>query len=563
MKDKISRRQFIESSAKTGFMIGVSVGIGGKRIFASPQRFDLIIKNGFIIDGENKDAFKSDLGIISDRIQEIGNLSSAEAKKVIDASGKTISPGFVDIHSHSDTELLINPKAESKIRQGVTTDLGGNCGHCPFPRKKELSAFEKNRVEELNLDLNWIDLEGYHSEMEKRGIAVNHATLVGQGTVRRYVMGDARRKPTTQELDTMKKLVAAAMSQGAFGLSSGLEYIPDRFSSAEEIIELCKVVAAAGGLYGTHMRSEDTFLMEAVSEAIYIAESAKLRLQISHLKAAGKANYYKIPLVFDLMERAKERGIEITADRYPYTAYSTTLNIMFPVWALAGGSGKFAERLKDKNLRQKMKEEALEKVEGNNSWKNMLITFVSNEKNKQLVGKYIQEAADENNRDPYEFACDLLITEGGTLSITGFGMSEENTEKVLKHPLVMLCSDGSALAPYGPLDRGLPHPRNYGAFPRFLARYVREKKLLPLPEAIKKMSSMPAATIGLKKRGMIKKDYYADLVIFDSAKIEDKATYIEPKQYAEGIDYVIVNGKVVVDHGEHTGALPGKVLHRA
>ena len=563
MKEKISRRLFIESTAKAGLMIGASIGMGNKRIFASYPHFDLIIKNGLIVDGVNNEPFKSDLGIISGRIAELGNLNSTDAKSVVDAAGKMVTPGFIDIHSHSDSELLINPKAESKIRQGITTELGGNCGHCPFPREKTLSSFEKEWAEELNLDSIWTDLEGYHAEMEKRGIAVNHATLVGQGTVRQLVMGDARRKPTAGEMDVMRKLVAEAMSQGAFGLSTGLEYIPDRFSSTEEIVELCKVVAQAGGFYSTHIRSEDIHLMEAIAEAIHIAESAQLPLQISHLKAAGKENYYKVPLVFDLMERAKQRGVELTADRYPYTAYSTTLNIMYPVWALAGGPVKFAERLQDKDLRQKMKEEALKKVEGNNSWKNMLISSVSNEDNKHLVGKYIQEAADEKKQEPYEFACDLLTSEGGGLNITGFGMSEENTEKILKHPLVMLCSDGRALAPYGFLDRGIPHPRNYGAFPRFLGTYIREKKLLSLPEAIKKMPSMPAAKMGLKKRGTIKRDNYADLVVFNLSKIVGKATFVRPKQYPDGIDYVIVNGKVVVDHGTHTGELPGKVLHRA
>ena len=561
MKNEISRRQFIETSAKAGLMVGITAGAGGGRIFAFPEKFDVIIKNGLIVDGEKDKPYKTDLGIVGDRVEELGNLSSAGAKSVIDAEGKVVSPGFIDIHTHSDTPLLINPKAESKIRQGVTTELGGNCGGCPFPRKESLSPYEKMLKEAADVDFNWTDLEGYHAEMEKKGIAVNHATLAGQGTIRNYVIGETRRKPTAQEIDAMKKLTAEAMAQGAFGLSTGLEYTPDRFSSTEEIIELCRVAAQAGGFYATHIRSEDTQVMEAIAEAIHIAEDAELPLHISHLKVSGRANYYKIPFVFDLIEGAKERGLDVTADRYPYLAFSTNLNIMFPVWALAGGPLKFAERLKDKDLRQKMKEETLEKVEGNNSWENLLIINVTNNQNKHLMGKYIQEAADEKKQDPYEFSCDLLISEGGSLSIIGFGMSEENTVLVLKHPLVMLCSDGTALAPYGPLDRGIPHPRNYGAFPRFLRVYVREKKHLSLPEAIKKMTSMPAARMGLKKRGVIKKGNYADIVIFDSQKIADTATYIKPKQYPVGIDYVIVNGKVVVDHGEHTGELPGKILH--
>jgi len=283
MKKKISRRQFIETTAKTGLMVGATFGIGSGRIFASPEHFDLVIKNGLIVDGLNNKPYKSDLGIIADRIEAVEDLNSASSKSIIDAKGKVVSPGFIDIHSHSETELLINPKAESKIRQGVTTELGGNCAHSPFPRKKPLTQFEKELKEKINLDFDWIDLEGYHSKMEKRGIAVNHGTLVGQGTIRHFVMENARREPTVQEMDAQKKLVTEAMAQGAFGLSTGLEYIPSRFASADEIIELCQIVSKYGGFYATHMRSEDTQLMEAVAEAIYIAERVELPLQIKNI----------------------------------------------------------------------------------------------------------------------------------------------------------------------------------------------------------------------------------------------------------------------------------------
>lgn len=560
MKKSISRRDFIKTTTKAGIFIGVASGLSGTDIFTNEKHFDLIIRNGTIVDGISDKGLKADLGIIGEHIEAIGNLKEEQAKSVIDAKGKVVSPGFIDIHSHTDFELLTNPKAESKIRQGVTTELSGNCGGSAFPRKRRVSRLEKTLKEKANLGINWTDLEGYHSALEKRGIAVNHATLVGYGTIREYVLGDERRGPDSKEMSTMKGLISEAMEQGAFGLSTGLEYAPDRFSSSSELIELCRTVSKYGGFYATHMRSEDTGLMEAVAEAIFIADSGGLPLQISHLKAAGMDNYYKIPLVMDLLERAKERGLEITADRYPYLAYSTTLSIMFPPWALDGGRKQFVIRLKDKDLRQKMKEETLVKVRGNNSWESMLISSVRNKQNHHLVGKYIQEAADETKQDPYEFSCDLLISEGGGLSIIGFGMSEENTELVLKHPLVMLCSDGRALASYGPLSEGIPHPRNYGSFPRFLGQYVRERKLLSLPNAIKKMTSMPAAKMKLKNRGSIEKGNYADLVIFAPSTIADLATYTEPEQYPQGIDYVIVNGITVIDHGKHTGELAGKVL---
>ncbi|MFB0518955.1 MAG: amidohydrolase family protein, partial [Acidobacteriota bacterium] len=363
-----------------------------------------------------------------------------------------------------------------------------------------------------------------------------------------------------EEIEQMKALVAEAMEQGAFGLSTGLEYTPSGFAATPEVLELCRVAAEYGGFYATHIRGEAIQLIDAIGEAIFIAESVGIPLQISHLKAAGKVNWWKTPMVIDLIERAQQRGLSVHADRYPYTAYSTGITIFFPQWALEGGTKRFLERIKDRELRQKMRAETIERVVGNNSWESILIVGVNTEKNRPLEGKYISEAAAESKKDPYEFICDLLIEEDGNVSIVGFGMSEEGTELILKHPLVMLGSDGSALAPYGPLSEGIPHPRNYGAFPRFLGLYVREKKLLTLPEAIKKITSMPAAKIGLKDRGSVQKGNFADIVIFDPQTISDQATYTDSEQYPAGIDYVIVNGKIVVDHGEHTGELPGKTL---
>ncbi|MFC2164844.1 amidohydrolase family protein [Acidobacteriota bacterium] len=558
----MNRRSFLKSTAKAGVALGLSPSFFSRRVFATPAQFDVVIKNGQIIDGNKDQAFQADIGIVSDRIAALGQIDSGKAKVVIDAQGRIVCPGFIDIHSHTDFELLINPKAESKIRQGVTTELSGNCGSSTFPHKKELNKYEQTIKKQMGIDFVWTDLKGYHALMAEQGTAVNHATLVGYGTVRMHVMGTARRSPSLEETNTIIKFVKEAMEQGAFGLSTGLEYVPDRFSRTEDLIEICKIVALYGGFYATHVRSEDVQLMEAVAEAIHIAEQGGLPLQISHLKVAGRSNYYKIPKVFDLIERAREKGLDITADRYPYRAYATTLSIIFPMWALDGGWGKFAERLKDKDLRKKMREEMTEIIEESNFWESMLINSVKNKKNAPLVGKRISEAAEGIGQDPYEFACDLLISEEGTLSIIGFGMGEENTSAVLKHPLVMLCSDGVALAPYGKLSEGIPHPRNYGSFPRFLGKYVREQNLLPLPLAIKKMTSMPARRLGLAKRGCLKKGNFADIVIFDKNTVIDQATYTEPEQYPIGIEYVLVNGKLVIDRGKHTGELAGKVLHR-
>jgi N-acyl-D-amino-acid deacylase len=559
----MKRRDFLKTTFKAGISLRLAGGLAPPHLFPTLHRFDIIIRNGHVLDGVSDRAFKADLGIIGDRLEELGKLDPDSAKVVIDATDKIVSPGFIDIHSHTDFELLINPKAESKIRQGVTTELSGNCGGSAFPHKQTLTQYEKAIKKTLGIDFSWTDLKGYQNLMEKSGTAVNHATLIGQGTVRHHVMGSERRAPTSDEMKEMKKLVAEAMEQGAFGISTGLEYTPDRFSTTEEIIEICRIAAKYGGFYATHTRSEDTQLLEAVGEALHIAQTADLPLQISHLKAAGRSNYFKIPMVLDLMERARERGLAVTADRYPYTAFATSLSIMFPIWALDGGQKSFVKRLKDRDLRARMKDETLVKVKGNNSWESMLIQSITKEENKHLVGKYILDAAENARQDPYEFACDLLISENGDLSIIGFGMGEENTSLILKHPLVMLGSDGVALAPYGKLSEEIPHPRNYGSFPRFLGKYVREEKLLPLPEAIKKMTSMPAEKLGLEKRGKLTKGSYADIVVFDPETVADRATYTEPAQYSVGIDTVLVNGTVVFDRGKHSGELPGKVLHKA
>jgi N-acyl-D-amino-acid deacylase len=558
MKKQISRRDFIKASAGAGLFLSLA---GSSFLRGSTsETFDLIIKNGFVIDGIKNETFKADIGIIGEHIKQIGNLQNATGKTVIDATSRVVSPGFIDIHTHTDIEILINRKAESKIRQGVTTELGGNCGSSPFPMKFPLPDYEKRLAEEANISIDWTDLKGFHQAIESKGSAVNHATLIGQGTVRGYVMGDGQLEPTAEEMDQMKKLVAGAMEQGAFGMSTGLEYTPSGFAETQELIELCKIVANYGGFYATHIRSEDKAVLEAVGEAIHIAETADLPLQIAHFKAVGKTNWWKLPKMIDLVERAAERGFNVTADRYPYIAYSTGLTILYPQWALDGGLEQLIIRLKHEKTRQSMKADTLKKVQGY-GWDKIVISNLHKNHNQWLIGKSIGEAAATKNIDPYEFMCDLIIDEEFNVSHIGFGMNEETTEMVLKHPLVMLGSDGSSLAPYGPLSKGKPHPRNYGAFPRFLGYYVRERKLLTLPEAIKKVTSKPAAKMGLSNRGSLQEGFFADIVIFDPKTIADKATFIEPHQYPVGIDYVLVNGTTVIDHGKHTEKLPGKVLY--
>jgi N-acyl-D-amino-acid deacylase len=558
MKKQISRRDFIRSSAGAGLLLSLT---GPQFLRGSQnQTFDLIIKNGTLVDGIADETYKADIGIMGEQIKKIGDLQKASGKTVIDANDRMVSPGFIDIHTHTDIEILINRKAESKIRQGVTTELAGNCGTSAFPLKQPPPDYEKRLAEEANIPVDWTDLKGFHAAIEKNGTALNHGTLIGQSTIRGYVMGEDQREPTAEEMERMKKLVAEAMVQGAFGLSTGLEYTPGGFAEIDEIIALCHIVAKHGGFYATHIRSEDKAALEAVGEAIHIAETAGLPLQIAHFKAVGKLNWWKLPKMIDLVERAAERGLDITADRYPYIAYSTGLTILYPQWALDGGLEQLIIRLKDEEIRQSMKADTLKKVSGY-GWDKIVISNLHKKHNQWLIGKSIGEAADSKNVDPYEFMCDLIIDEEFNVSHIGFGMDERTTEMVLKHPLVMLGSDGSSLAPYGPLSKGKPHPRNYGTFPRFLGYYVRERKLMTLPEAIKKIASKPAAKLGLANRGSLKQGNFADIVIFDPKTIADKATFIEPHQYPVGIDYVLVNGTIVVDQGKHTEELPGKVLY--
>ena len=550
------------SSALMGATTAGIFAAGGRMAFAQDVPFDLLIRNGLIVDGGGGEPLHGDIGVRADRISVIGDLAGLQANRVIDADGMAVSPGFIDIHSHTDLELLINPKAESKVRQGVTTELSGNCGSSVFPILDPESEDIKAQAQRLGIEIDWTDLEGYQAALMRGGIAVNHASLVGIGTVRQCVLGGDARHPNAEEMERMKQLVAVAMGEGSFGISSGLEYTPDGFFTTEEVIEICKVAGKYGGFYATHMRSEDSAVLEAVGEALTIAERADLPLQISHLKAAGHQNYYKIPMIFDLIERAYDRRLDVTADRYPYTAYATGLSVFFPQAALDGGNEAFVGRLKDAAMRLEMKTRTLAKVEANNGWESIMIRSVDEESNRAYVGMRLDAAAAQSGVDPYDFACELLISEKGSVGITGFGMSEENTERILTHPLVMPCSDGYALAPYGQLSEGIPHPRNYGTFPRFLQWIFREKGLLTLAEAVRKMTAMPAGRMRLAGRGLIRENWFADLVIFDPVTIADRATYVESEQYPAGVEYVIVNGVPVIEKGEHTGALPGRPLRR-
>ncbi|MEM0084680.1 MAG: D-aminoacylase [Candidatus Methanomethylicia archaeon] len=531
--------------------------------------YDIIINNAKIIDGTGSPWYHGSIAIRNGKIVEIKRKGKFKiGEHVIDAEGLIVSPGFIDMHSHSDSTLLINPKAESKIRQGVTLEVIGNCGSSMAPILPDKRDIFKKRLGELAqyITWDWSTFKEYKEKLNRSGIALNVAPLIGHGTLRINVMGYENRKPTKEELEEMKNLLDESMRDGAFGLSTGLIYTPGSYAETEEIIELAKVAAKYGGLYSSHIRSEADHLIEAVKEAIRIGREAGIRVEISHLKSAGVRNWGKINEAIKLIEEAREEGIDVTADFYPYTAGSTSLTACIPPWAHVGGIEEMIKRLKDPEQRAKIKLDIETKLEG---WENLAnlagwdrIIVASCEKNKQYEGLSISEIAKMNNKDPYDQAFDLIIEEEGRVQIILHMMREEDMIQALKSPYTMVGTDGSSIAPYEPLGRGKPHPRSYGTFPRIIGRYARDMKLISIEEAIKKMTSTPANKLGLKDRGLIRKGFYADIVIFDKKTIIDTATFENPHQYPKGIKYVIVNGEIVIKDGEHTGKLPGKVLER-
>lgn len=563
MKKAISRRDFLKTSSRLAAAAGVgSCGILLKGC-SSKKDFDLILKRGRVYDGLGQKPFSADIGISGQTIKEIGRISSSRGKAVIDAKDLSVCPGFIDTHDHSDIGLLVNPRAESHIRQGITTLVSGNCGSSPFPVPEEIFEEQRENLrEQFALELDWMDIKGFFSRLEEKGLACNYATFVGQGTIRGAAMGFNDRPPKPEELERMKLLVAENIKQGAIGLSSGLEYSPGSYAQPDEITELCRVVSQLGGMYASHMRDEGDFLLESLDETMDIAGRTGIRIQISHFKVAYPRNWHKINAALARLDEAKDKGIDLFCDRYPYTAGSTGLSFNFPLWARQGTTEEFLARLKDPSLENRLRAHILEREEKIGAWDKVVITDVVTEKNKGFEGRSVQEGAQETGKDPFEFMRDLLIEEKNRVGMVIFMMKEENLMKILAHPLVGIGCDGSAMAPYGLLSQGKPHPRSYGTFPRVLGKYIRDEKIMPFEAMIKKMTSAAAEHFGFTGRGTLRVDHKADLVIFDEEHVIDKATWKDPHQYPEGIIYVIVNGTAVVHEEEHTGRLPGQILKK-
>lgn len=524
--------------------------------------YDILIKNGKVYDGTGAPWCWADVGVKDGRIVSVGPIPDGEAQKVIDARGLAVSPGFIDTHTHSDTSFLVDPKADSKVKQGVTTEVAGNCGHSDAPLTARSRQMVEGRMADEGLTPTWTSFGEYLEAVERSGSSANFTCLVGHCAIRAAVMGFDRRPPAPEELAQMQALIAQSMDEGAIGFSTGLVYAPSSFAETPEIIELCRPVAARNGFYFTHIRSSDAGLMQSIEETIEIAEKAGLPAQVAHHKATGKSNWGKVGPTFDLIDKARRRGVDVTADQYPYIGSSSSLASTLRSWAQEGGRDALVARIKDPVLRPRLKAEMTGDVENLIGWDRLIIARVASEANKRYEGTSMADIARERGVHPCDAALDLLIEENGEVSRIRFGMCEEDVRTVMKQPIVMIGSDGSSLMDHGPLCSGKPHPRNFGTFPRVLGKYVREEKVLTLEEAIRKMTSLPAWRLRLSDRGILKPGMWADITVFNPDTVKDAADFGDPFKYPVGVPYVVVNGEIVVDGGRHTGVTPGRVLRR-
>ena len=526
---------------------------------------DVLIKGARVVDGSGAAARVADLGVSDGRIVEIGDLGAAMAKEIIDASGLVAAPGFIDMHSHSDNTLPINPRAESKIRQGVTTEVIGMCGGSPAPVTEERRAEIVRQADGYIkcLPWSWLSFGEYLDYLRGNGLSVNVAPMVGHGTIRVAAMGHVSDEPTPAQLADMKALLAQAMDEGAWGFSTGLIYPPGFFSKTDEIVELAQVAAARNGFYFSHIRGEGETLLDAISEAVAIGERAGLPVQTAHFKASGRSHWGKAAQALEILDAARVRGVDITSDMYPYTAASTGLSALLPDWAHDGGRDALLGRLSDPETRAKIRQSVIDGVdglEGAEQWAGTLISRCPSM--PELEGKTIADLSAEMGKAPADVVLDVLAEASANVSMIRFKMSEDNLCMQLRHGPMMIGSDGSALATEGPLSEGKPHPRNYGTFPRVLAKYVREEGVLSLEEAVHKMTALPAQKLRLADRGLLRQGYWADIALFDPETIQDRATYTDPHRYPLGIPYVMVNGQVTVAAGVHRGTLAGRILSR-
>ena len=521
-----------------GQLTALSLAVLLSSCSSTPVVYDLLILDGTIVDGSGSPAYASDIAIVDDKIVKMGDLNGSEAERIIDANGLTVTPGFIDLHTHADRNIRDNPGVENYLHQGVTTILAGNCGHSP------------------------VDLDAYFKSFTDTGIAVNLAMLIGHNKVRDAVMGNENRAPTAVEQRRMESLVKTAMDDGAFGLSTGLIYLPGTYSETDEVVALARIVAAEGGIYASHIRNEFELLIEAIEEAITIGQEADLPVQISHLKLADNTMWGDSTRIMEMFEAARKEGLDIAVDQYPYTAGSTGLANVFPTWARAGSREDFQARLDDPDIRARVKTDTIRKLNGARAAGDLSrIRIASFENHPEYSGKSMAEVTRMNGYEPSiengaEVAMKILYDGEG--SAIYFMMVEEDVRNIMRDPFTSIASDSSAI----PFGENVPHLRNYGTYPRVLARYVRDDGVLSLEQAIYKMTALPASRINLPGRGTLQEGMMADINIFDFDRVLDNDDWANPHQYATGFSYVIVNGQAVVDEGIRTAVFPGKVLKR-
>ena len=534
---------------------------------STPQTFDVLIKNGRIVDGSGAPGYIGAIGINADTIAAIGELPNARGTAEIDATGLVVAPGFINMLSWAPVSLIEDGKSQSDIRQGVTLEVFGE-GWSVGPLNEAMKKTQQENQGDIKFEVAWTTLEEGLQHLTDKGISPNIASFVGATTLRIHQMGYEDRPPTEAELDSMKLLVRQAMEDGALGVGSSLIYAPAFYSGTEELIELCKVASEYDGMYISHMRSEGEKILESLDELIRIADEAGIRAEVYHLKQGGTANWDKLDAVVAKIDSARNAGLGITADMYTYTAGATGLDASMPPWVQEGGYEKWAERLKDPDIRARVKQEMQTRAEdwenlyeAAGSAENLLLVGFKNDSLKYLTGKSLAEVAAMRNQSPEETAMDLVVQDGSRVGTVYFLMSEENVKKQIALPWMSFCSDSGSLAPEGVFLKSNPHPRAYGNFARLLGKYVREEKVIPLEEAVYKLTTLPATNLKIPRRGALKEGYYADLAIFDPDEIRDRATFENPHQYATGMIHVFVNGTQVLREGAHTGALPGRVVH--
>ena len=517
--------------------------------------YDIVIRNGQILDGSGKSAFIGDIAINADTIAAIGNLDKAQGKQEIDATNLAVAPGFINMLSWANVALLEDGRSQGDIRQGVTLEVLGE-GSSMGPLSEEMKKDMKEGQGDIQYDIPWTSLGEYLNYLEEKGISTNVASFVGNATLREYTIGIEKRPPSPEEMETMKKLLRQGMEEGAMGLSTSLIYVPSGHAQTDEIIELAKVVSEYNGMYISHIRDEEGGLLEAVDELITISREAKLPAEIYHFKASGNANWHLLDSAITMVNNARENGLDITTDMYMYNASSTGLNVVLPAWAKEGGHKSTISLMENPATRKKMMDE----IDFHVPPENILLVGFRNKELRNLIGKTLAEVAEDRQKSANETLVDLIYEDDSRIQVVYFSMSEDNVKKKLKLPYMSICSDAGSYTTAGVFLEQSTHPRAYGSFARLLGHFVREEQVIPLEEAIYKLTTLPATNLKLKKRGAIKEGYFADVVVFDPNTIKANATFEEPHQYATGMKHVFVNGGHVLKDGEHTGTFSGKFV---